>query len=65
MDRDNGRTDKIDTKQIDRNIRLTEDSLMETPFSEEIMAGDADYGERLYDQMPTDRVGFMPREKKR
>jgi hypothetical protein len=60
----NGRDDKIDVEQIMRNRRLTEESNMETPFNEEIMAGEADYGERLYDQMPEDKVGFMPRWKK-
>lgn len=55
----NGRDDRIDVEQINRNTKLIEDSNMETPFNEEIMAGDADYGERLYDQMPEDRVGFM------
>lgn len=55
----NGRDNRIDVEQINRNIRTTEDSTQETPFNEEIMAGDADYGERLYDQMPEDKVGFM------
>lgn len=61
----NGRDDRIDVAQINRNIRLTEDSTQETPFNEEIMAGEADYGERLYDQMPDDKVGFMPTGRKR
>jgi hypothetical protein len=60
----NGRDDRIDVEQIERNRRLTEESTQETPFNEEIMAGEADYGERLYDQMPEDKVGFMPRWKK-
>jgi hypothetical protein len=55
----NGRDNRIDTEQINRNIRVTEDSNMETPFNEEIMAGDADYGERLYEQMPIDTLGLM------
>ena len=55
----NGRNDQIDVEQIDRNILTTEDSYMETPFNEEIMAGDADYGDVLYNSMPEDRVGYM------
>jgi hypothetical protein len=55
----NGRDNEIDVEQIDRNIRTTLDSTQETPFNEEIMAGDADYGDVLYNSMPEDRVGFM------
>jgi hypothetical protein len=61
----NGRDDRIDVAQIERNRRLTEETNMETPFNEEIMAGEADYGERLYDQMPEDNVGFMPTWRKK
>lgn len=61
----NGRNNEIDVPQIERNRRLTEDSNMETPFNEEIIAGDADYGERLYDQLPEDHVGFMPGNRKK
>ena len=59
MPDNNGRDDQIDVEQINRNIKTTEDSNMETPFNEEIMAGDADYGDVLYNSMPEDRVGFM------
>ena len=55
----NGRDNRIDVEQIDRNIRTTEDSNMETPFNEEIMAGDADYGDVLYNSMPEDKIGLM------
>jgi hypothetical protein len=55
----NGRNNEIDVEQINRNIRTTEDSTQETPFNEEIMAGDADYGDVLYNSMPEDRVGLM------
>ena len=55
----NGRNNEIDVEQISRNIRTTEDSNMETPFNEEIMAGDADYGDVLYNSLPEDKVGLM------
>lgn len=55
----NGRDNRIDVEQINRNIRMTEESTQETPFNEEIMAGDADYGEALYGNLPEDNVGFL------
>jgi hypothetical protein len=57
----NGRSDSIDTEQIRRNIRVTQDSTQSSPFNEEIMAGSADYGEALYNNLPIDNVGFMPK----
>ena len=65
MATNNGRTDEIDVQQIERNRRLIEDSTRDSPQNEEILAGDANYGERLYGQLPEDRVGFMPGNKKR
>jgi hypothetical protein len=65
MATNNGRDDRIDVAQIERNRRLTEESTQETPFNEEIMAGEANYGEALYDNMPEDKVGFMPTWKRR
>jgi hypothetical protein len=61
----NGRDDQIDVEQINRNIRTVHDSNMETPFNEEVMAGEADYGERLYGQMPEDKIGLMTNGHKR
>jgi hypothetical protein len=55
----NGRNDQIDVEQIDRNILTTEDSTLESPWNEEVMSGDADWGPQLFNQMPEDRVGFM------
>ena len=55
----NGRNDEIDVEQINRNIRTTEDDSLDSPFNEEIMAGDADYGDALFNSMPEDKVGFM------
>jgi hypothetical protein len=60
----NGRDDRIDVEQINRNTRLMEESTNEGPLTEEIMAGEATYGEMLYDRLPEDKVGFMPRWKK-
>jgi len=59
MPNPNGRNNQIDVEQIERNIRTTEDDQLDSPFNEEIMAGDADYGEVLFNTMPEDRVGFM------
>jgi hypothetical protein len=61
----NGRNNRIDVEQIDRNIATTEDSYLESPFNEEIMAGDADYGDVLFNSLPEDRVGFMTNGRKR
>lgn len=58
---DNDRDDEIDVVQINRNRATALDSTQDTPFNEEIMAGDADYGDRLYNQLPKDKVGFMPK----
>jgi hypothetical protein len=55
----NGRNNEIDVEQINRNIRTVEDDLLDSPFNEEIMAGDADYGDVLLNSMPEDKVGFM------
>ena len=55
----NGRNNEIDVEQINRNIRTVEDDVLDSPFNEEIMAGDADYGDVLLNSMPEDRVGFM------
>ena len=55
----NGRNNEIDVEQINRNIRTVEDDVLDSPFNEEIMAGDADYGDVLLNSMPEDKVGFM------
>ena len=53
-------------KQIKRNRSVMEDSTIQSPYEPQIGDSDADYGEKLYDQMPQDKVGFMPsNEKKR
>jgi hypothetical protein len=55
----NGRDNRIDVEQINRNIQTTEDSYLESPINEEIIAGDADYGDVLFNSMPEDRVGLL------
>jgi len=52
---------RIDTEQINKNRRLMADSTIESPINPTIEDCDADYGERLYDQLPKDKVGFMPK----
>ncbi len=59
MPNNNGRFDEIDVEQIERNIRVVQDSTFESPINEEVMAGEAEYGERLFDQMPEDKIGLM------
>jgi len=56
----------IDTKTINRNRNLMENSTIESPYVAQIEDSDADYGEELYDQMPQDKVGLLPaNERKR
>jgi hypothetical protein len=61
----NGRDDRIDVEQINRNLRTTEDSTFESPINEEIDAGDADYGDVLFNSLPNDKVGFLTNGHKR
>lgn len=56
---------RIDSDQIYKNRRTMDDSTLESPFNAEIEDGDADYGEYLFDNLPDDRVGFMPPTEKR
>ena len=51
---------KLDVDQINRNRRIVADSTQETPWNAAIEDSDSDYAERLYDQVPKDKVGFMP-----
>lgn len=55
----NGRDDQIDVAQNNENIRVALESTQCTPFNEEIIAGDADYGAVLYGTFPEDRVGLL------
>lgn len=54
----------VDERQVKRNREVVEDSTAETPWNADISDSDADWGEQLYDNLPDDRVGFMPGEKK-
>lgn len=51
---------RIDSEQVARNRRVMNDSTIDSPYVAHIEDCDADYGEYLYDNLPTDRVGFMP-----
>ena len=57
---------RIDTDAINRNRKVMENSTVEGPYVPQIEDSDADYGEKLYGEMPGDRIGLMPsNEKKR
>lgn len=56
---------KIDVSQINKNRKLMAESTIESPIVPTIEDCDADYGERLYDQLPKDLVGFMPEVKEK
>jgi hypothetical protein len=51
---------KLDVQQINRNRQCMNDSTIDSPFVAHIEDSDGDYGEYLYDNMPTDRVGLLP-----
>jgi hypothetical protein len=51
---------KIDTNQIDRNRRTVANSTLESPWNTQIEDSDADFAQPLFDELPIDRVGFMP-----
>ena len=51
---------KLDTAQINKNRRVMADSTIESPYNAVIEDGDADYGERLYDQLPEDPLKQIP-----
>jgi hypothetical protein len=50
---------RIDTSQITRNRKVIADSTIESPYGIVMEDADADFPERLYDQMPDDRVGLI------
>lgn len=51
---------RIDVKQINRNRAVMEDSTIDSPYVAHFQDCDADFPERLYDNLPGDHVGFMP-----
>jgi hypothetical protein len=51
----------MDAKQIKENRRVIYASTIESPYVPVISDGDADFAERLYDQLPTDSVGLLPK----
>ncbi len=52
---------KLDTEQINKNRRVMAESTVESPYNAVIEDGDADYGQRLYDQLPPDHIGLLPK----
>lgn len=55
---------RIDTDAINRNRKVMQDSTIDSPYVPVIEDSDADFGQKLYDNMPADRVGFMPSNEK-
>ncbi len=55
---------RIDLDQINKNRRVMENSTVDSPYVAHIEDSDADYGEKLYDNVPGDRVGLMPPNEK-
>lgn len=51
---------RIDTKQIDLNRRIVAENTVESPYNAVFADSDADYIERLYDQLPPDHIGILP-----
>ena len=51
---------KIDVRQINKNRQVMQDSTIDSPYVPQIEDSDADYGVRLFDFLPKDRVGLMP-----
>jgi hypothetical protein len=51
---------RIDMSEINRNRRVCADNTIESPFNAAMEDTDADYPQRLYDQLPEDNIGLMP-----
>jgi hypothetical protein len=51
---------EMDIKQINKNRRIMAECSIASPIVPTIEDCDADYGERLYDQLPPDKVGYLP-----
>ena len=51
---------RIDVQQINRNKAVMQDSTVDSPYVAHFEDSDADFPERLYDNLPTDRVGLLP-----
>jgi hypothetical protein len=51
----------LDSKQINKNRRVMDESTIESPYVPSLGDSDSDLPERLFeDNLPTDKVGFMP-----
>lgn len=54
----------MDVKQIRENRKLMRESTIESPICPTIEDTDADYADRLYNQLPADELDFIPFGKK-
>ncbi len=56
---------KIDAEQINKNRRTMDESTIDSPYVPSLGDSDGDLPEQLFaDNMPTDKVGFMPPNEK-
>lgn len=55
---------KLDVKQINLNRRVMEDSTIESPYNAVLEDSDCDLPEQLFDRMPPDNVGHLPKSEK-
>jgi hypothetical protein len=51
---------KIDESQINKNRRVMADSTIESPYNVVYDDSENDIPEHLFDNLPKDKVGFMP-----
>jgi hypothetical protein len=51
---------KLDTAQINKNRRIMAESTVESPYAAVIDDSDADFAERLYNQLPPDPLKNVP-----
>jgi len=51
---------KIDVNQIDKNRRIVAQNTVESPYNAVFADADADFIERLYEQLPPDHIGILP-----
>jgi hypothetical protein len=52
-----------DIGQVARNKKAVEDNSIDTGWNVQIEDGDADYGEKIFNARPTDRIGLLPTNK--
>ena len=52
--------EKLDVEQISYNRRIVRDNVLDDSTQPAVADCDADWPERCYENMPEDRVGFIP-----